>query len=66
MRLTDNEQHLLANWYNLTSGISTADLASAKRLLVYEREHQNRPTFIKRIKQRIVGAADEIARKELE
>lgn len=65
MKLTNNEKFLLSNWINLTTHIGSADIPTCKRILAYEEVNAQRTTFIKRIKQRIVGATEEQLRKDL-
>ena len=66
MKLTDNEKFLLTNWINLTTHIGAADIQTCKRILAHEEVNGKRVTFVKRIKQRIIGATEEQLKQELE
>lgn len=55
----------LVNWRFLNANLMNFNKVEAKKLLQIELEGKNRRTFIKRIRQRIIGAATEEALESL-
>lgn len=43
----------LKNWVTLNDAIGNYTLDKTKKVLAYEQSNKNRPTFIRRLKQRI-------------
>ena len=64
-KLSKKELRLLDSWGALNEGIADVNTATARALLSHELKNKVRPTFIKRIKSRIVAATTEDLDKEL-
>jgi hypothetical protein len=59
-------ERTLLSWTALNANLMDFNERDARKLLAMEQAGENRSTFIKRIRQRIIGAATEAAQESID